>query len=55
VQRRLGVMDGLFGRDAAGDPGLIQKDNVLHVLPGLTVGMDRGEHYLSRPPELELA
>jgi len=27
-------MDGRLGRGAAGGPGLIQKDNVLHVLPG---------------------
>lgn len=33
VQRRRGVMDGRLGRGAAGGPGLIHKDNVLHVLP----------------------
>jgi hypothetical protein len=33
VQWRPGVMDGRLGRGAAGKPGLVQKDNVLHVLP----------------------
>jgi hypothetical protein len=46
MQRRLGVMDDRLGRHAAGGPGLVQQDNVLHVLPALMPKMDRGEHYL---------
>src|SRR5271169_6991463 len=33
VQRRLGVMDDRLGRGAAGGAGIVQQDNVLHVLP----------------------
>jgi hypothetical protein len=50
MQRRLAVMDDRLGRGAAGGPGLVQQDNVLHVLPAWcrkwAEKMDRGEHYL---------
>jgi len=45
MQRRPGVMHGGLGRGAAGEPGLVHKDNVLHVLLPCIEG-GRGEHYL---------